>query len=182
MIRAVTGTQNRRTLQEMFEAAAARIERLEPADAFAATRRGVLLIDIRSDPDRERDGIVPGSLHIPRTVLEWRLDADSPWRNPYVGGPSEHIVLLCAEGYSSVLAAAALRDLGFEHAADVVGGFAAWREARLPIAPSPDHERRPGELAGMRPPDLVAMPAAATIAPLSGASRGCGAGIRTPTS
>ena len=48
----------RRTLEELLEAAQARIERLEPAEAFAATERGALLIDIRSDSDRERDGIV----------------------------------------------------------------------------------------------------------------------------
>jgi hypothetical protein len=68
---------NRRTLEELLDAARAQIERLEPAEALAATEEGALLIDIRADLDRERDGIVPGSLHIPRTVLEWRLDPDS---------------------------------------------------------------------------------------------------------
>ena len=62
---------NRRTLEDLLEAGQARIERLDPAEAFAAIQRGALLIDIRSD--REREGIIPGSLHIPRTVLEWRL-------------------------------------------------------------------------------------------------------------
>jgi rhodanese-related sulfurtransferase len=143
---------NRRTLEELLDAARARIEQLEPAEAFTATQRGVLLIDIRSDLDRERDGIIPGSLHIPRTVLEWRLDPKSSWRNPHVGGLGEQIVLLCDHGCSSVFAAATLIDLGFERVGDVVGGFAAWHEAGLPTAPSPRHRRRPGELARMRPP------------------------------
>jgi len=145
---------NRRTLEELLDAARARIEQLEPTQAFAATKRGVLLIDIRSDLDRDRDGIIPGSLHIPRTVLEWRLDPESSWRNPHVGGLGEQIVLLCDHGCSSVFAAATLIDLGFERVGDVVGGFAAWHEAGLPTAPSPRHRRRPGEPAGMRPPDL----------------------------
>ncbi len=142
-----------RTLEELLDAARARIERLEPAEAFAATERGALLIDTRADVDRERDGIVPGSLHIPRTVLEWRLDPTSPWRNPHAGGLDHQIVLLCDHGCSSVLAANTLVDLGFTRAGDVIGGFAAWREAGLPIAPITPYRRPPGESPGMRPPD-----------------------------
>lgn len=148
----------RRTLDELLEAAKARIERLQPADAFVAVQRGALLIDIRSDLERERNGIVPGSLHIPRTVLEWRLDPDSVWRNPHVGGLGEQIVLLCDHGCSSVFAAATLVDLGFERAGDVIGGFAAWRDAALPTAPAPPTKRQPDEPAGMRQPDLSADP------------------------
>jgi len=150
----VAGSANRRTLEELLDAARARVEQLEPTQAFAATKRGVLLIDTRSDLDRERDGIVPGSLHVPRTVLEWRLDPESSSRNPHVGGLGEQIVLLCDHGYSSSFAAAALVDLGFERVADVVGGYAAWRDAGLPTARSPRYRRHSGEPAGMRPPDL----------------------------
>jgi len=143
----------RRTLEQLLEAARARIERLQPAEARAASERGALLIDIRADVDRERDGIVPGSLHIPRTVLEWRLDPDSSCRNPHVGGLDQQILLLCDHGCSSVFAAATLVELGFAHAGDVIGGYAAWRQAGLPTAPSPPCRREPGEPAGMRPPD-----------------------------
>jgi len=153
MILVVAVRANRRTLDELLEAARTRIERLEPVDALAATEQDALLIDIRADVDRERDGIVPGSLHIPRTVLEWRLDPESSWRNPHVGGLDQQIVLICDHGCSSVLAAATLVELGFARAGDVVGGFAAWREAGLPTAPSPPYRRGPGESAGMRPPD-----------------------------
>jgi rhodanese-related sulfurtransferase len=143
----------RRTLEELLEAAQARIERLEPAEALAAIEQGALLIDIRSDLDRERDGMIPGSLHIPRTVLEWRLDPDSSWRNPHVGGLGEQVVLFCDHGCSSVFAAATLVELGFERAGDLIGGFAAWRQAGLPTAPAPPFQRQPDEPAGMRQPD-----------------------------
>jgi rhodanese-related sulfurtransferase len=143
----------RRTLEELLDAARAQIERLEPGEALAATKHGALLIDIRSDVDRERDGIVPSSLHIPRTVLEWRLDPDSTWRNPHIGGLDQQILLLCDHGCASVFAAATLVELGFARAGDVIGGYAAWREAGLPTAPSPPYGREPGEPAGMRPPD-----------------------------
>ncbi len=145
---------NRRSLDELLDAARAQIARLEPVDAHAAAEQGALLIDIRGQVDRERDGIVPGSLHIPRTVLEWRLDPESSWRNPHVGGLDQQIVLMCDHGCSSIFAAATLVELGFGRAGDVVGGFAGWREAGLPTAPSPPYLRGPGEPAGMRPPDL----------------------------
>lgn len=123
----------RRTLEALLDEARERIERHEPSEAFAATRCGALLIDIRAELDRERDGIVPGSLHIPRTVLEWRLDPDSPWRNPHLGDLDQRIILICDHGCSSILAAATLIDLGFAHAGDVIGGFAGWRDAGLPV-------------------------------------------------
>jgi rhodanese-related sulfurtransferase len=149
----VTVGAKRRTLDDLLAAARAQIERFEPTEAFAATDNGALLIDIRADVERARDGIVPGSLHIPRTVLEWRLDPESSWRNPHAGGLDQQILVLCDEGCSSIFAAATLVELGFVRAGDVIGGFAAWRDAGLPTAPVPPSERHAGELAGMRPPD-----------------------------
>jgi rhodanese-related sulfurtransferase len=143
----------RRTLDQLLGEARERITRFEPAEALTATRRGALLIDIRSDLDRAREGIVPGSLHIPRTVLEWRLDPDSPWRSPHVGGLEQRIVLLCDHGFSSILAAATLVDLGFAGAGDVIGGYAAWRAAGLPTRIAPPLDLRREAPAGMRPPD-----------------------------
>lgn len=142
---------DRRTVEELLAEARARIERVEPAHAHAELVAGACLVDIRSDAARERDGIVPGSLHLPRTVLEWRLDPSSPWRNPHAAGLEERVLVICDHGFSSSLAAATLRDLGFARVADVVGGFEAWRDAGLPTAPAP---KRPGEeLPGMGPPD-----------------------------
>jgi rhodanese-related sulfurtransferase len=145
--------RQRRALDELLEAAEASITRLTPADAAVAVEHGATLIDIRSDLDREHNGIVPGSLHIPRTVLEWRLAPDSAWRIPHAPDLEEQVIVICDHGYSSVLAAAALAELGFAKAGDIVGGYAAWRSAGLLTAPAPRRRRAPGELAGMRPPD-----------------------------
>ncbi len=141
----------RRTIGEVFAQARARIVRLEPKDALAAASAGTLLIDIRSQDARERGGVIPGSLHIPRSVLEWRVDPDSAWRNPGVGGVEQPILLVCDQGYSSVLAAASLVELGFAGAGDVVGGFEAWAAAGLPTRPAP--VARPVGLPGMGAPD-----------------------------
>ena len=145
----------RRTLEDLLAEAEARIERLSPAAAAAALEEGAVLIDIRSDGDRERDGVVPGALHVPRTVLEWRLAPDSEWRSPHVGGLDGRIVLLCDHGCSSILAAATLVELGFGRAGDVVGGFAAWRAAGLPVVPAPGEPDTPSALPGMGPPDCA---------------------------
>jgi rhodanese-related sulfurtransferase len=146
-------TATRQTLDQLLEAAQARITRYEPAAAFAAVENGALLIDIRSDLDRERDGIVPGSLHIPRTVLEWRLEPNSNWRNPHAGDLDRQTILICDHGCSSILAAATLVDLGFTQAADVIGGYAAWVRAGLATVPSPPARRDLSEPAGMGAPD-----------------------------
>lgn len=142
----------KRTLAELLADAASRIERFGPEEALAAVEAGALMVDIRSGEDRERDGVVPGSLHVPRTVLEWRFAPDSELRSPHAGGPEQRIVLLCDHGCSSVLAAASLADLGFTRAGDVVGGFAAWREAGLPTTAA---RQRPAEDVppGMGAPD-----------------------------
>ena len=141
------------TLEALLAVAAERIERRSPAAAYDAMRAGALLIDIRSSEDRERDGVVPGSLHIPRTVLEWRLAPDSDWRSPYVGGLDREIMLICDHGDSTVFATATLVDLGFKRASDVTGGFEAWRAAGLPVTSAPSERRSSDELAGMTGPD-----------------------------
>lgn len=96
--------------------------------------RGALLVDIRSSEQRLRDGEIPGACQIDRTVLEWRLDPTSPSRISAATGPAVRVIVLCAEGYSSSLAAASLLDLGLTNTTDVIGGFESWRDAGLPIA------------------------------------------------
>jgi rhodanese-related sulfurtransferase len=147
----MSDSQARRTIRDVLEHATGRIDRLEPAAAQAAMAEGAVLVDIRSDSDRVRDGIVPGSLHVPRTVLEWRLDPESDWRSPHAPELGDRVVVLCNHGFSSVLAAASLVDLGFTRAADVVGGFAAWVEAGLPVAFVGAEDEAPAA-PGMGPP------------------------------
>jgi rhodanese-related sulfurtransferase len=143
----------RRTLDDLLADATSRITRLSPGEAYTATRMGAVLIDIRSDSNRERDGIVPGSIHIPRTVLEWRIDDASPWRNPNIGGRDDQLILLCDHGCSTILAAATLVELGYTRAGDVIGGFAAWRDSGLPTTSAPRRGRDADELPGMHAPD-----------------------------
>jgi rhodanese-related sulfurtransferase len=121
------------TIEQLLAEARTRLQRLEPLQAQAACRDGGVLVDIRGDSQRQRDGVVPQALVIARNVLEWRCDPTSRWRDPAVSDPSREIVLMCDEGYQSSLAAATLIDLGLPRATDLVGGFQAWRRAGLPV-------------------------------------------------
>jgi MFS family permease len=145
----------RKTASDLLAEARRRIEpRLEPEQARDAVSGGALLVDLRSQDERRRDGVIPGSLHIPRSVLEWRVDPDSGYPNPHVGGLERRLVLFCNEGFSSSLAAATLRDLGYAHATDLIGGFAAWKSAGLPVcAPAGESGPEPGGLPGMAAPE-----------------------------
>ena len=96
---------------------------------------GALLVDIRTLEQRTRDGSIPGAVAVDRAVLEWRLDPTSPWRIREAAGSDIDVVLICAEGYSSSLAAASLREMGLTNVTDVIDGFEGWRSAGLPIDP-----------------------------------------------
>ena len=109
--------------------------RPSPAEALAAQANGALLIDIRGDDQRRAGGLIPGATVVPRNVLEWRCDPASPWRHAAIRGRDQVIVLVCAEGFQSSLAAAMLQRLGLRNATDLDGGFAAWRQAGLPVIP-----------------------------------------------
>jgi rhodanese-related sulfurtransferase len=133
-------------IDQLFEEASARIRRYLPAEALEAARHGALIVDIRSLDSRQRAGVIPGAVHVPRTVLEWRV-ASVEWKNPALEGA--RLILVCDHGYSSVLAAATLVELGCD-CGDIVGGFEAWVAAGLPTKPAgPAQEGLPG----MGPPD-----------------------------
>jgi rhodanese-related sulfurtransferase len=122
------------TADELLAEARRDLDRLEPAQVASALAAGrAVLIDVRSEPQRERDGIVPGSIFFPRNVLEWRCDPESAYRDERVGDRGRLVIVMCDEGYQSSLAAANLKRLGFERATDLAGGFQAWRAAGLPV-------------------------------------------------
>jgi rhodanese-related sulfurtransferase len=124
----------RMTINDLVAAARRRLDRLTPEQARAAAVRGAVLIDIRSEHQRECDGLIPGAAFCPRNALEWRVDPASGHGDPALGGDLDRqIILVCDEGYQSSLAAATLQDLGFVRATDVDGGFQAWRAAGLPV-------------------------------------------------
>ncbi|WP_018179083.1 rhodanese-like domain-containing protein [Jongsikchunia kroppenstedtii] len=114
-----------RTIDEVLADARSRLDRLAAADVPAELAAGALLVDIRPAAQRAAEGEVPRALVIERNVLEWRADPASDARIPEAVDHDVRWIILCSEGYTSSLAAAALQDLGLHRATDVVGGYHA---------------------------------------------------------
>jgi rhodanese-related sulfurtransferase len=123
-----------RSIEEILAEARSRLDRLEPDRAYAESLEGAVLVDIRPAGQRAAEGEVPGALVVERNVLEWRLDPACEARLPQATGYDLRVIVICSEGYTSSLAAAALHDLGLARATDVAGGFQAWRAAGLPTS------------------------------------------------
>jgi rhodanese-related sulfurtransferase len=122
----------RRTIDDLLAESRRGVRRLEPREAYDEMGAGAKLVDTRSADLLARDGRIPGAIELPLSVLEWRVDPASGARDARIEGPDDRIVLICAEGFSSSLAAARLRWLGFDRVTDVAGGFEAWKAAGLP--------------------------------------------------
>jgi rhodanese-related sulfurtransferase len=112
-------------INHVLNAARRRYRRLSATEVPDALRRGAVLVDIRPQAQRFREGGVPGALVIERNVLEWRCDPTSDARLPEAAGDNVEWVIVCSEGYTSSLAAAALLDIGLTRATDVIGGYHA---------------------------------------------------------
>jgi rhodanese-related sulfurtransferase len=112
-------------IDRILEEARLRLRRLSAREVPDALARGAVLVDIRPQGQREREGEVPAALVIERNVLEWRCDPTSDARLSQAVDDDVEWVVLCSEGYTSSLAAASLIDLGLHKATDVVGGYHA---------------------------------------------------------
>jgi rhodanese-related sulfurtransferase len=116
-------------IDAVLDAARAKLDRIEATDVPDALQRGALLVDIRPAAQRASEGDVAAALVIERNVLEWRCDPTSDARLPEAVDDDVEWIVLCSEGYTSSLAAAALKDLGLHRASDVVGGYHALKSA-----------------------------------------------------
>lgn len=123
-------------IDELLERVREGYTRIGPQAAYEASREGALLVDIRYQALRERDGLIPGAVVVERNELEWRLDPRGSHRLPQATGHDLRVVVICDEGYASTLAAASLHTLGLHRATDLTGGFQAWKAAGLPVVPS----------------------------------------------
>ncbi|WP_433712329.1 rhodanese-like domain-containing protein [Nocardia sp. CA-084685] len=121
----------RLTIDQMLDNARARLNRIYAFETPRALDRGAMLVDIRPQAQRAREGALPGALVIERNVLEWRLDPSSSARLALATDHDVEWIVVCSEGYTSSLAAAALQELGLHRATDVIGGYQALKAASL---------------------------------------------------
>ena len=124
---------------EMVAEAKERVENLTPEQVAAEIEGGgVVLVDIREDDERQRDGAIPGAVRAPRGMLEFWADPTSPYHREEFD-PARRTVLYCASGGRSALAADTLQGMGYTNVAHLDGGIKGWREGGQPV-----EEVRPG--------------------------------------
>jgi rhodanese-related sulfurtransferase len=99
-------------------------------------RAGVVFIDLREDGERRRDGVVPGSLHVPYAEIGGHIKRGG-LLNALAGETGKELVLYCAYGERSALALGALREVGIANVRHLAGGLDAWIKAGGPIEPVP---------------------------------------------
>jgi len=131
---------DRTTIHDRVFAARTRIGRVTPRELAVRLATGATptVVDTRTATDRGRFGVIAGSIHVPRTLVEWHLDPANGYRHVDVTSFDQPLVLVCNGGYSSSLAAESLLELGFTDVGDLIGGIRAWVDAGLEVV-EPDH-------------------------------------------
>jgi rhodanese-related sulfurtransferase len=117
----------KRGFKDMLAEANAVIETVSVQDlTYHLDDPEVVLVDVRDSDELERDGVIPGSVHVSRGMLEFRADPESPAYNSELK-PDGRVILYCGSGGRSALAGKTLRDMGYIDVASLAGGYAAWR-------------------------------------------------------
>ncbi|MDQ4075277.1 MAG: rhodanese-like domain-containing protein [Chloroflexota bacterium] len=120
---------------EMVTEAKQRIENLTPEQVSKEMEQGnAVLIDLRESEERRQHGVIPDAAHAPRGMLEFYADSSTPFHRAEFD-PNRRIILHCAAGARSALAADTLQQMGYSNVAHLDGGFEAWKEAGYPVEP-----------------------------------------------
>jgi rhodanese-related sulfurtransferase len=121
-----------KSASELVTEAKGRVENLDPDTVEQELDRGdAVLVDIRESEELATAGRIPGSIHVPRGMLEFRADPSSPYHVEPLD-PSRRVILHCASGGRSALAAATLQEMGYTDVAHLDGGITGWKEAGKP--------------------------------------------------
>jgi len=125
------------TAMDLVMAAIGRVENLTVEQVAAElAERDVLLVDLREHDERADMGVIPGSTHSPRGMLEFNADPGMPY---YLEGfePGRRTILYCSDGARSALGILTLWSMGYTDVAHLAGGLAAWMEERMPVEDAP---------------------------------------------
>jgi len=118
---------------EMVETARGQVENLTPRAVAAELDGGdAVLVDVREPGERDEAGIISGAVHVPRGILEFCADPASPAHRAELN-PERRVILHCASGGRSALAAVVLRDMGYRDVAHLDGGMAAWERDGMSV-------------------------------------------------
>jgi rhodanese-related sulfurtransferase len=130
---AQTGGTAVKSAGDMVKEAKQQIENLTPAQVNEEISKGdVTIIDLREADELKQNGEIPGAVHAPRGMLEFYADPSMPYYKPEFN-KNKRIILHCASGGRSALAASTLKQMGYQNVAHMDGGFKAWKEAGMPV-------------------------------------------------
>ncbi|MBI2801946.1 MAG: rhodanese-like domain-containing protein [Gammaproteobacteria bacterium] len=119
--------------QELVKRAEAEIETLSVDTAIKrSTDPNVVIVDIRDVRELQREGRIPGSLHMPRCMLEFWIDPESPYHKPIFASGKEFI-FHCSKGWRSALATQTAQMMGLPNVSHIGGGLEAWVAANGPV-------------------------------------------------
>jgi rhodanese-related sulfurtransferase len=123
----------KKSVKQLLTEANTAIETCQASDAIELVGHdGVVFVDIRDLPELLRDGQIPGAIHASRGMLEFHADPGTPYHKD-VFSSGKKLVLYCASGGRSALAAQRLQEMGLDLVAHLGGGFKAWKEAGGPV-------------------------------------------------
>ena len=125
---------NIKSSSELVQTALMEIKTISAQEAFKLSNEGKCnLIDIREKGELDKTGRIENSNHIPRGMLEFWLDPESPYFKNGKLDMDKEMVLFCAGGLRSALAAKALMEMGFEKVSHIDGGYAAISQSNFKI-------------------------------------------------
>ncbi|WP_101946771.1 rhodanese-like domain-containing protein [Mycobacterium sp. 3519A] len=121
-----------RTAKELVEAANAVVPKITPAQAREMIAKGnTLVVDVRDGPEVEQSGKVSGAVHVPRGMLEFRADPESPYHDSTFA-KDKTVIVYCASGGRSALSGQALKELGYTEVYNM-GSFKDWADSGGPV-------------------------------------------------
>lgn len=121
------------SVQQLVAHAKSRIRNLSVNEFARELEGSPVVLDIREADELDREGVIPGSVHAPRGMLEFWADPTSPYHREGFD-PGRQTLVYCASGGRSALALLALETLGYSDVAHLDGGFKAWKEQGRPVS------------------------------------------------
>ena len=120
-------------IMQLAEQALSEIESISAEDAVARKDSGELVfVDVRDIREVEKSDTITGSHHAPRGMIEFWVDPDSPYHKE-IFATDQKLILVCASGWRSALAAKTLIEMGMDNVHDLEGGFGAWAKTGQPV-------------------------------------------------
>ena len=122
-----------KTVKQMVAEARERTRSLSAEEVAAEIQSGnALLVDLREDDERFREGAIPSSMHVLRGMIELSADPTSPLHREEFD-PERRVIVYCSSGSRSALAADTLQGMGYEDVAHLEGGMMAWKEDKRAV-------------------------------------------------